>query len=244
VKLEAVGTALRGYVDGALKVSATDASHATGKVRLRDLQRRRRVRRSDRHAVVDGEHDGHEPLRATGLAAALPVFPRERQSCIAGADVRQTVQSHGVGGGGDADVDDVGGRFGGGQGLEVEAGTPDDLCPELAATEAAVADGWGRGRGGRGDLEGPVFDVVRARRAGARVLRIEILDPAGQLQQTKDIRRKAPAATAWPTRSPSSWSSTSVVPTRRRCRPSTRPSSPCCAWVRVPARRLAGRLRA
>jgi hypothetical protein len=32
VKLEAVGTALKGYVDGALKVSATDASHATGKV--------------------------------------------------------------------------------------------------------------------------------------------------------------------------------------------------------------------
>lgn len=74
-------------------------------------------------------------------------------------------------------------------GLEIESGTPDDLCPEKAATEAAV-----RGRLG-GVLKGDGEATWKARystwyapEALARLLRIEILDPSGRVQQTKDIQ--------------------------------------------------------
>jgi hypothetical protein len=75
-----------------------------------------------------------------------------------------------------------------GRGLEVEAGTPDDLCPGLADTEAAVRRRMGGVVGeGEGTWKARYATWYAPEALGARLLRIEIFDPAGQLQQTKDI---------------------------------------------------------
>jgi hypothetical protein len=78
---------------------------------------------------------------------------------------------------------------GAGLGLDVEAGTPDDLCPEKAATEAAIRGRLGGvlGRDGEGAWRARYTTWYAPEALGARVLRIEILDPNGRLQQTKDI---------------------------------------------------------
>jgi hypothetical protein len=77
-----------------------------------------------------------------------------------------------------------------GAGLEIEAGTPDDLCPEKAATEAAIRGRLGGvlGRDGEGAWKARYTTWYAPEALGARVLRIEILDPGGRLQQTKDIQ--------------------------------------------------------
>jgi hypothetical protein len=75
-------------------------------------------------------------------------------------------------------------------GLEIEAGTPDDLCPTQAATEAAVRGRLGGvlGRDGEGAWKARYSTWYAPEALGARVLRIEILDPGGRVQQTKDLQ--------------------------------------------------------
>jgi hypothetical protein len=76
-----------------------------------------------------------------------------------------------------------------GAGLEIQAGSPEDPCPDLPATKAAVAGHLG------GVLvpAGQKSWVVRyttyyaPELTGDRVLRLEIVDPAGQRQQVKDL---------------------------------------------------------
>jgi hypothetical protein len=74
-------------------------------------------------------------------------------------------------------------------GLEVEAGTPDELCPDVATTREAV----------RGRMGGVLVNQRQGRwlaryttwyapdLPGGRLLRLEIFDPAGHLEKTSDL---------------------------------------------------------